>query len=120
MLYFYKKDYQRVIEQLSKVEYEDFTYNLNSKTLLMASYYELDEFDALNSLLDTFRLYVQRNKKLTKGKGSHYQNTIALVRKLMKIKLGDTKQIEKLTSEVESTQGVVSKNWILEKLAALK
>ena len=119
-LYFYKKDYQRVIEQLSKVEYEDFTYNLNSKTLLMASYYELDEFDALNSLLDTFRLYVQRNKKLTKGKGSHYQNTIALVRKLMKIKLGDTKQIEKLTSEVESTQGVVSKNWILEKLAALK
>ena len=119
-LYFYKKEYKKVIEQLSKVEYEDFTYNLNSKTLLMASYYELDEFEALNSLLDTFRLYVQRNKKLTKGKGSHYLNTISIVRKLAKSSNADTKQIEKLTKEVNETQGIVSKNWILEKLAALK
>jgi hypothetical protein len=119
-LYFYKKEYKKVIEQLSKVEYEDFTYNLNSKTLLMASYYELDEFEALNSLLDTFRLYVQRNKKLTKGKGSHYLNTISIVRKLAKSSNADIKQIEKLTKEVNETQGIVSKNWILEKLAALK
>lgn len=49
--YFYKKDYANVITLLSKVEYDDITYNLNSKTLLMASYYELDELEALNSLL---------------------------------------------------------------------
>lgn len=119
-LYFYKKEYKKVIEQLSKVDYEDFTYNLNSKTLLMASYYELDEFEALNSLLDAFRLYVQRNKKLTKGKGSHYLNTINIVRKLAKSSPGDSKQIERLTKEVNDAQGIVSKNWILEKLAALK
>lgn len=119
-LYFYKRDYQKVIEQLSKVEYDDFTYNLNSKTLLMASYYELDEIEALNSLLDAFRIYVQRNNKLTKGKGSHYLNTINIVRKLAKIKHGDTKNIDKLVKEVIEAKGIVSKNWILEKLDALK
>ncbi len=119
-LYFYKKDFRQVIEHLSKVEYEDFTYNLNSKTLLMASYFELDEIEALNSLLDAFRLYVQRNKNLTQNKGKHYLNTISLVRKLARIRPRDTKEVEKLIREVENTQGVVSKNWIMEKLEGLK
>jgi len=119
-LYFYRKEYQKVIQQLNQVEYEDMTYNLNSKTLLMASYYELDEIEALGSLLDTFRVYLNRNKELPATRRKHYLNTISIVRKLSKIINGDTKQIEKLTTEVETTQGVVSKNWILEKLAALK
>lgn len=119
-LFFYKKDYLKVIQLLSKVEYDDMTYNLNSKTLLMASYYELDEIEALGSLLDTFRVYLNRNKELPSTRRKHYLNTISIVRKLSKITPGDTKQIEKLTAEVESTQGVVSKNWILEKLAAQK
>ncbi|MBK9105059.1 MAG: hypothetical protein IPL92_10930 [Saprospiraceae bacterium] len=119
-LYFYRKEYQKVIQQLSQVEYDDMTYNLNSKTLLMASYYELDEIEALGSLLDTFRVYLNRNKELPATRRKHYLNTISIVRKLSRIPSGDNKQIEKLVTEVESTQGVVSKNWILEKLAALK
>jgi hypothetical protein len=119
-LYFYRKEYQKVIQQLNQVEYDDMTYNLNSKTLLMASYYELDEIEALGSLLDTFRVYLNRNKELPATRRKHYLNTISIVRKLSRITNGDSKQIEKLTTEVETTQGVVSKNWILEKLAALK
>lgn len=119
-LYFYKKEYEKVISQLSQVEYDDMTYNLNSKTLLMASYYELDEIEALLSLLDTFRVYLNRNKELPATRRKHYLNTISIVRKLSRISGGDTKQIDKLTKELETTKGVVSKNWIFEKLAALK
>jgi len=119
-LYFYKKDYERVIRQLSQVDYEDMTYNLNSKTLLMASYFELDEMEALNSLLDTFRVYLNRNKNIPQIRRKHYINTINIVRKLAKIKSGDKKEVEKMEKEIESTQGIVSKNWILEKLTTLK
>ncbi|MDQ3015582.1 MAG: hypothetical protein M3R25_02515 [Bacteroidota bacterium] len=119
-LYFYRKEYAKVIQQLSKVEYDDFTYNLNSKTLLMASFYELDEFEALNSFLASFRLYIVRNKNLTKGKGKHYNNTISIVRRLIKLDTSKIAEIEKLTKEVTETQGIVSKNWILEKLAKLR
>src|SRR5690606_2223412 len=73
-LFFYKKDYPKVISHLSQVEYEDITYNLNSKTLLMASYFELDELEALNSLLDTFRVYLNRNKKIPATRRKHYLN----------------------------------------------
>ncbi len=117
--YFYKRDYTQVIRQLSQVEYDDMTYNLNSKTLLMASYYELDEIEALGSLLDTFRIYLSRNKELPQVRRKHYLNTISIVRRLSKIASGDKKEIDKLRKEVEGPQGVVSKNWILEKLALL-
>ncbi|HJW28473.1 MAG TPA: hypothetical protein VJ508_04395, partial [Saprospiraceae bacterium] len=117
---FYKKEYSKVISQLSQVEYEDITYNLNSKTLLMASYFELDEIEALNSLLDTFRVYLNRNKSIPQVRRKHYLNTISIVRKLARIKHGDKKEIERLEKEIETTQGIVSKNWILEKLAVLK
>lgn len=119
-LYFYKKDYPSVISQLSQVEYEDTTYNLNSKTLLMASYYELDEFEALNSLLDTFRVYLNRNQKIPETRRKHYLNTISIVRKLARIKPKDTKAIEQLRKELQQTQGIVSKNWIQEKLDMLQ
>jgi len=119
-LYFYKKDYPNVIGLLSKVEYNDMSYNLDSKTLLMASYYELDEMDALSSLLDTFRVYLNRNKELPAFRRKHYLTTISIVRRLAKIVASDKKEIEKLQKEVEATQGVVSKNWILEKLSILK
>ncbi|MDZ4747662.1 MAG: hypothetical protein SH808_04195 [Saprospiraceae bacterium] len=119
-LYFYKKEYNKVIQQLSQVEYDDITYNLNSKTLLMASYYELDEIEALGSLLDAFRIYLNRNKDIPSTRRKHYLNTISLIRKLAKTIQGDIPKVEKLIQEVETTQGVVSKNWILEKLAALK
>lgn len=119
-LHFYKKDYEKVIKLLSKVEYDDMTYNLNSKTLLMASYYELDEIEALGSLLDTFRVYLSRNKELPATRRKHYLNTITIVRKLSRIAHGDMAAIAKLQKDVENTQGVVSKNWILEKLAHLQ
>jgi hypothetical protein len=86
----------------------------------MASYYELDEIEALGSLLDTFRVYLNRNKEITPTRRKHYLNTISIVKKLARIAPRDLKDIEKLIKEVETTQGVVSKNWILEKLAALK
>jgi hypothetical protein len=119
-LYFYQKEYAKVISQLSQVEYDELTYNLNSKTLLMASYYELDEMEALSSLLETFRVYLNRNKELPAARRVHYINTLNIVRKLAKIKSSDNASVDKLEKEIESTQGIVSKNWILDKLAALK
>ena len=42
------------------------------------------------------------------------------MRRLSKTIPGDTKEIEKLKKDIESTQGIVSKNWIIEKLTNLE
>lgn len=120
LVYFYQKKYDKVIGQLSEVEYEDLSYNLGSKSMLIAIYYEQDEFEALLSLADTFKTYLNRHKDINEKMRQNYLNYIHFVRKLTKIMPGDTKAVEQLKQEIKDNKGVASEKWLLEKLAELE
>jgi len=115
-LEFYRKDYEKVIELLQQVEMESVVFNLNAKTILLFSYYELDEFDALDSFVNSFRVYVNREKSISSRKKSHYKNLIKFIKKIINVRYGDTEAIEKIKQELTETPGVVSKPYLLEKL----
>lgn len=120
-LYFYQKDYEKTIETLREVEYEDFTYNLNSKTILLASYYEIDEQELLYFLFDSFRVYLNRNKNVTAQRKVLYMNLIKFTKKLTKIMPKDKVAIAKLKEEIDATTtGIASEKWLREKIAELE
>ena len=122
-LYFHKKDYNKVIQKLRFVEYDDISYNLNSKTILMATYYELDEIEPLYSLTDTFRTYLSRQRKLKKlpqAKVESFLHTIRFIRQLIKVLPGDKQTLKILKEDIQSTKGVVNANWLLEKVTELE
>jgi hypothetical protein len=119
-LNFYKKNFGEVISLLHRVEYEDFTYNLNSKVYLMLSYYELDEIEPLHSLMDSFRVYLQRNTKIPLTRKRNYMNLIKFLKKLTKIYPGDKEGLEKLSKEMDEHEGtIVNAPWLKEKIAEL-
>jgi hypothetical protein len=120
LLYFYQKKYDKVISQLQSVEYEDIAYNGGAKSMLIAIYYEQDNFDLLLSLCDTFRTYLNRHKDISERIRVFYLNYINIVRKLTKIMPGDKKAIETLRQEIKDAKGVASEKWLLEKLAELE
>ncbi|MBK9013262.1 MAG: hypothetical protein IPM82_03845 [Saprospiraceae bacterium] len=95
-LFFLPKKFDKVIELLKNVEYEDFTYNLNSKTMLLSTYYEMDEIEPLYSLMDSFRTYLNRHKDFSAAKEFTTLNLIKFTKHLTKIIPGDKKAIEKL------------------------
>ncbi|MBL7816272.1 MAG: hypothetical protein JNL70_14730 [Saprospiraceae bacterium] len=119
-VYFYKKEYNKVISILQFIEYEDVTYNLGSKSMLIAIYYEKDEFEALNSLLESFKTYLNRHKDLAEQRKSLYMNLIKFVRKMTKIMPGDKKSVEALKEEIKAAKGIASEKWLLEKLSELE
>jgi hypothetical protein len=119
-LFFYRKDFDKVIESLRNVEYEDFTYNLNSKAILLATYYETQEIEPLYSLFESFRVYLNRNKDITEDRKRLYKNLIRFTKKLTKIMPGDQKAIDKLRDELNQTKNVASAGWLAEKLAELE
>lgn len=119
-VYFYKKEYNKVISTLQFIEYEDVTYNLGSKSMLIAIYYEKDEFEALNSLLESFKTYLNRHKDLAEQRKTLYMNLIKFVRKLTKIMPGDKKAVDNLREEIKEAKGIASEKWLLEKLAELE
>jgi hypothetical protein len=121
-LYFSQKKFNKVIELLRNVEYEDFTYNLNSKTMLLSTYYETDEIEPLYFLMDSFRTYLNRHKDFSAAKRSHYTNLIKFTKQLTKIMPGDKKAIDKLKKEVEEAEakGIASITWLKEKIEELE
>ncbi len=118
-LYLYKKDFNKLLEHLRNVEYDDLTYNLNSKLMLLMTYYELDEVDLLLNHLETFKTYLTRHKDI-KGR-NHYLNLIKFTKRLTKIIPGEINKILKLKEEISiEASKTVNTSWLLEKLAELE
>jgi len=118
-LYFYQKKYDKVIEQLRNVEYDDVSYNLNSKTMLLMTYFETDEYEPLYSLFESFRTYLNRQKELSSDRKALYKNLIKFTKKLTKIMPGDKAEVKRLKEEIAATGNVASLNWIQEKIEEL-
>ncbi len=120
-LYFYQKRYDEVISLLQTVEYDDIVYNLGSKTMLIRIYYEMDEIDALDSLLESFRIYLGRQRKLSDQRKKNYKAFIRFIKRLSRVIPGDEKAIKKIREEFDRSEGIVSTDeWLREKIEALE
>ncbi len=122
LVYFYKKEYNKVIEQLRSVEYEDIGYNLSAKSMLLAVYYELEVDTALQSVMESFKTYLYRHKDIPENRRISYLNLMKYVRKLLKLNKGSKVDIDNIRKEMEEDRkiGIASEKWILEKLAELE
>jgi hypothetical protein len=111
----YKKNFSKVIEYLNKLNNNDIWYNLNGRSSLIVSYYELNEMDVLESQILSFKTYINREKLLIKSRKQNYIDFIKFVAKLIKYTKNDTAKLRKMRAEIESTVGVINKQWLLEK-----
>ncbi len=114
-IYFYKKEHEKVLDHLNEVDFEDVWYNINSKAMLTATYFETEEWTALESLLGSFNAFIRREKSLTENRRKPYLNFIKLVRKMIKLHPITEEKIEKLKEEIQNTPSI-NKNWLLEQV----
>lgn len=120
-LFWYKKDYKKVVQYLQNVEFDDMVYELSSKTMLIATYYDTDEIEPLFSLLDSFKVFLFRHKKnITETRRTGYLQLISIVKKLLKVIPGDKKALDSLQKEIESSKQTGTKKWLLEKVDDLR
>lgn len=118
-LYSHLRRYDRALEVLRSVEYSDTTYALGAKTILLRIYYEQGEYLALDSLIDSFRIYLRRNKQMSKNLQKEYNNFLNLVKKLTTLRVGDKKALEEFREKVMVTSYNTPKKWLLDKIAEL-
>jgi len=119
-VYFHQGRYEKVIEQLREVEYQSPVYALGSKLLLLLTYFEMGEFLALDSLLDSFRIYLRRNQQISREVKQQYLNVIRFTRKLSRINPGDEKTLLKIEQQVGNCKTLAARQWLGEKIAELK
>ncbi|MEX1187735.1 MAG: hypothetical protein WED33_00645, partial [Bacteroidia bacterium] len=114
-VHFTKREYDKALRMLLRVEFNDVYYHLDSKSLLMKVYYEMDEYDPFFSLVDAFKIYLRRNKFISDFQRETYHNFILLVNKLMKVKLGKNLMNANLHKDIIATKPAADLSWLKQK-----
>jgi hypothetical protein len=85
--------------------------------MLVRSYYELGEQDALESLLQSFGAFLNRQKNL----GYHQElnlNFVRLMLRLVKLSARDETAKASLLKDVLAEKQVAEREWLIEKMSA--
>lgn len=81
----------------------------------LKSYFELEEWQALESLCDSFYAFLRRKKDL----GYHrvtFLNFIKYIRKAMKPSSRQRLKAKKLAEKIRAEEYIAGREWLLEKL----
>lgn len=125
-LYYNKKLYNEALSVLLLVQFTDVKYHLNTTFLLLRTYYALKDTEALLALIETFRIYVMRNKKMTTEQKKGYTNFLRFAKKLVLLKhqaaaytrSGLNEKLDHLHTKISGTRNVINKFWLLEECRA--
>jgi hypothetical protein len=110
-----QKHFDAVLELLQQVNYRDTLVNLAAKTLLLKTWYELDEMETLQSHLDAMRNYIHRKRVL----GYHRNNSLNIIKytdKLLNINWHEKNEVEKLREAILKEEHLTEREWLLEKM----
>ena len=95
--------------------------------LLLRIYFESDEDEALQNLIASFKIYLQRNKLLAEKKHKRYYNLFRFTLKLHNIykraaynkKEKSKAQLKKLNEQILANNYIVNKSWLLNQLKSI-
>ncbi len=115
---FHKKEFDKVLTYLNKVNYDDIWYNVNSRYYLLASYYELGESDALESAIESFIAFLRREKSIDVKRKAKQISFAKYLKKLVNNKYNKevSRELKAIISEDDQ---VFNKSWLLEKIEEL-
>jgi hypothetical protein len=113
--HYLRGDYRRVPDLLQAFEFTDVYMNLHAREMLLKSYFELEEWQALASLCDSFYTYLRRKKDL----GYHrttFLNLIKYIRKAMKPGNFRSDKAARLAKQIRAEEYMAGRDWLLEKM----
>ena len=115
-VYFYRGEYHEVIDQLREVEYKTHVHSIGGKLMLLKTYFELKESMALDSLIDSFSIFLRRNRLISKDVKQQYMNVLRFTKKLSNIPEYDKNAVGKIKIQINNCKALAAKNWLLEKV----
>lgn len=118
MLSFARGNYEEALEQLQEMDYRELFIALDAKLLLIKVYYHLDEYDVLESSINSFKVFLRR-KDVMAYHQEIYRNFLRMVQKLAQLPSFDKVAKAKLYKEIETAQRLPEKQWLLEQIDAL-
>ncbi|MCO6490991.1 MAG: hypothetical protein J5I98_21415 [Phaeodactylibacter sp.] len=114
-LAYVRRQYGHALEYLQRSEYQDLLLNLAAKTLMIKAFYELGEFDTLESHLDAMKVFLRR-KDIIGYHRRNYRNIIRYTQKLLHLNRHDREEAEGLRKAIEGEEVLTERAWLLEQV----
>jgi len=115
-LHFYQANHRAAIKQLQLVDLDDVFYRLDARSILLKSYYELDDTDALFYHATAFRSMLNRNRKISDNQRKLYLNLIKHTLSLSRA-AGEKQKVNAVKERVKNNPNVADLSWLEGKLA---
>ena len=116
-LAFVRGRYRDALGHLQAADYRDFINSMVAKTLQLKVYYELGEYGLLESHLRNVRTFLRRKRKMSYHQ-QNYRNIVQLTQRLIALAPMDKAGQERLRADLQATEPLTERNWLLEKLEA--
>lgn len=113
-----KKDYERSLEFLNKVEFIDIRDKLHVRILSAKAYYELGKSELLYYYIDSSKHFIGNNTAIEKNTKDAYMKFFNYLKKLQTLKgSNDQKKLKELREDIELDKilRLRHKKWLLEK-----
>ncbi|HTL81629.1 MAG TPA: hypothetical protein VL651_07985 [Bacteroidia bacterium] len=107
-------DHSRCMKLLQQVEFSDLYYQLDSKSILLKTYFELEETEPFFYHASAFRIFLKRNKLVSEYQRTIYLNLIRYSSQLLRAQ-GNPKRISAIRKKVEANRNIADLNWLLGK-----
>ena len=120
LIYWFKKDYKKVLRQIASIEFNDPFYALDAKTILLKIYFEEGEKDLLHSLCESFRIYLKRNRIISQTRKTEKNNLIKYSARLIKIKPNQIDRLKKIKQEIVEKPNINNKKWLLDQIQLME
>lgn len=115
--YFSKKEYERALVSINKVNFENYYIKAGARILLLKIYFELNYTESFFSLCDTVKHYLASDKQIPEKLKKTDNEFINLANKIYRFRLErDKYNPADLELEVKSSIPGINKEWLLEKL----
>ncbi len=121
ILYFKLGEYNKVLDNLAKVKFIDDRDKIDVKIIYLETYYELNEIEAVISLIDSTKHFLNKSTSFTDISKTNFIKSLNLLNRLVNAKINNDKdEIELILKAVEEPKGLSLGRWLLTKTRELK
>lgn len=119
--YFFEvKEYERSLEHSNRITNSEFVFKYDFRNLLVKIYYELGDFEGLESLLRSYQEFLRTDKLLNAGLRESITNFLSYTELLCRsFDFSDNVELEFTIKKLSEETKVFAKIWLLEKYSLL-
>ncbi len=121
ILNFEKRNFDKALEEITKVNHKFFVYKFDVKLIMLKIYYEQGSYESGISLIDSFSHFLSKNKSVSAIDKERFGKFLKFLNSLIKIKTGSVSMKDiNLKKQISDTVGITSKKWLLKKFEELE